>query len=177
MDPQVQAQQNNTEERDDLQFAQEKLSEFYSKYNESLSKSMNGLQISDEEKELFTQAAASIDHTEDPLMKELKDLLSEIGYDDEQVEYAIDELRAITAIRIHMKVLQNIPQEKRDSIEKLMQSEEWSPLQINAMVDAVYFNATGKNLTQEAEELFADTVKAYIADLRNMWNQILAARQ
>jgi hypothetical protein len=152
----------------------EAIDSYFEDLNAQLGKN-NLPELGEEDKLVMAQAASNAVMQTNPMMEKVIALLQEIGYDEADVSNVLDELQAIVSTRVMLRLYEGVSEEKRDKIMEM--SSEYSPAQLNSIIESVYLNETGQEFQKMTEEMFNSTFEAFYLDMQDAWSEIKTAMQ
>jgi len=145
------------------------INDYFKNLNQQLKEDV-GFEYTEEEQHAIMELAQNMQQDEPSVIDDLVELLRKVGYGEDDIQKTIDNLRAITGLRILIKIYEAIPKEKRDKILQI--SEKLSPTQSHALIETVYKNNTGEDLLQVVKSLHDDTMTAFHKDITALWEEL-----
>ena len=163
---------DNNDLQQATQVVQTTIDEYFKTADETLKQEL-GEGFSDEDKTGFMQVLAQAKYDPNVLFESLVHLLEEIGYNEEQVQNAVNELQTIISMRIMVELYSSVSLEKLEALMDM--NTELTPAQLNAAIETVYANENdGKSLSDVTKELTDSTYQAFYGDIKKIWDNYQA---
>ncbi len=135
-------------------------------------KNAAGIELDEQELDAIKELALNLEVTDNENLTRVLDLLAQVGYDQSQMDAVVDELFAISSLRLLIKLYASVPLEKLDKMEDL--ADELSPTQFTKMVEIVFKNHTGEDYEELSVQYLNETLDAYYKDMSAAWQEIQA---